>query len=174
MVSPEPDLVPQGEGGTSVFWRDQLHQAAHTRARIGPLALATCPRLVTACSSRAAGAAGDDWIAIGDAAAAFDPLSSQGVAWALESGLMAAPRSTAIFAVSGRRSIVMLATLRRNSLATSQCAPSTMPASAVGPIPGSGGGGGTPRCRRGGRSLAEPAQREMPRYQATVPSSVHE
>ena len=46
--------------------------------------------MVTACSSRAAIVAGDDWIAVGDAAAAFDPLSSQGVAWALESGLMAA------------------------------------------------------------------------------------
>lgn len=33
--------------------------------------------------------AGDDWLAVGDAAAGFDPLSSQGIAKALRSGIYA-------------------------------------------------------------------------------------
>ena len=86
----DADLLPAGPTARAAFWRDQLRQSAHTRARIGRDAFAASPRVVAASSSRAPVVAGDDWIAVGDAAAAFDPLSSQGVAWALESGLMAA------------------------------------------------------------------------------------
>ena len=72
------------------FWRNQLKQADHTRARIGKHESAVTLRIVSACSTRSVPIAGDTWLVVGDAAAAFDPLSSQGVAWALESGLMAA------------------------------------------------------------------------------------
>jgi flavin-dependent dehydrogenase len=84
------DLLPTGQAARLAFWRNQLRQADHTWSRIGSIASVVTLRAVSACSSRSASIAGDNWVAVGDAAAAFDPLSSQGVAWALESGLMAA------------------------------------------------------------------------------------
>ncbi len=86
----DADFLPTGPAGCAAFWRDQMQQSRYTRARIGRGALAASPRVVAACSSRSPIVAADDWITVGDAAAAFDPLSSQGVSWALESGLMAA------------------------------------------------------------------------------------
>jgi flavin-dependent dehydrogenase len=86
----DADLLPQRTAATASFWRDQLRQSVHTRARLGQGDSIAGVRLVAACSSCACVAASRDWLAVGDAAAAFDPLSSQGLAWALESGLMAA------------------------------------------------------------------------------------
>jgi 2-polyprenyl-6-methoxyphenol hydroxylase-like FAD-dependent oxidoreductase len=86
----DADLLPAGQAARAVFWQDQLRLTAHTRDRVGPNTTAISPQIVTACSSRSPIAARDDWIAVGDAALAFDPLSSQGIAWALESALMAA------------------------------------------------------------------------------------
>jgi flavin-dependent dehydrogenase len=48
------------------------------------------PRMVSAGSSRLNRVVGDRWLAAGDAAAAFDPLSSQGIMTALDSGSQAA------------------------------------------------------------------------------------
>jgi flavin-dependent dehydrogenase len=84
------DLLPAGQAARMAFWQDQLRRADHTRARIGEHGSTVTLRIVSACSSRSGPVAGDTWLVVGDAAAAFDPLSSQGVAWALESGLMAA------------------------------------------------------------------------------------
>ena len=47
------------------------------------------PRLVAANSSRLDRISGSGWVAVGDAAMAFDPLSSQGLKHALESGIRA-------------------------------------------------------------------------------------
>ena len=111
----DADLLPTGPDECAAFWRDQLQQSTHTRSRIGRSALGASPRVVAACSSRSPIVTADGWVAVGDAAAAFDPLSSLGVAWALESGLMAAA------AIDGRlrgrpdgiRSGVMCATSSR-------------------------------------------------------------
>jgi flavin-dependent dehydrogenase len=86
----DADLLPAGQSARAGFWRDKLDQTRHTRARIGVSALGNGPRVVLASSSRSPIVAADGWVAVGDAAASFDPLSSQGVTWALESGLMAA------------------------------------------------------------------------------------
>ncbi|WP_369688936.1 tryptophan 7-halogenase [Streptomyces sp. Wb2n-11] len=51
---------------------------------------AGAPRRAPAHSARLDRAWGDGWIAAGDAAAAFDPLSSQGILTALTTGLAAA------------------------------------------------------------------------------------
>jgi flavin-dependent dehydrogenase len=48
------------------------------------------PRALVAGSSRLTAASGDGWLAVGDAAAAYDPLSSQGITCALATGLWAA------------------------------------------------------------------------------------
>ena len=52
--------------------------------------LAGPPRAVVAASSRLRTASGPGWLAVGDAAAAYDPLSSQGITCALATGLWAA------------------------------------------------------------------------------------
>lgn len=62
------------------------------------------PVLVPAGSSRLCPAAGDEWIAAGDAALAIDPLSSQGILNALELGINAA--SAIAQALSGDRSLI--------------------------------------------------------------------
>ena len=86
----DADLVPTGPAACAAFWQDQLQQSTYTRARIGRSALLASLRVVAACSSRSPIVTADGWVTVGDAAAAFDPLSSQGVTCALESGLMAA------------------------------------------------------------------------------------
>jgi flavin-dependent dehydrogenase len=86
----DADLLPPGTAARAGFWRDQLRQSSRTQIRIGHNAPAIGPRVVSACSSRSQALAGDGWLAVGDAATALDPLSSQGALWALESGLAAA------------------------------------------------------------------------------------
>jgi flavin-dependent dehydrogenase len=60
---------------------------------IGAMLRGVCPRgpvvVRPAQSGHLAPVAGDDWLAVGDAAAGFDPLSSQGIAKALRSGIFA-------------------------------------------------------------------------------------
>ena len=83
------DLIERGLlRADPAAWRDRLGRAPATRERIegrgyapaGPL------RALPAESSRLDAIAGDGWIALGDAAAAYDPLSSHGVASAMGSG----------------------------------------------------------------------------------------
>ena len=59
------------------------------------------PRVMAAYSSALVAAAGDDWLAAGDAASCFDPLSSQGLFHALYTGLASA--EAADRALSGDR-----------------------------------------------------------------------
>lgn len=54
-------------------------------------------------SSRLDRAAGEDWLAVGDAASAWDPLSSQGVYRALVTGLEASCTSTTCCGAISRR-----------------------------------------------------------------------
>ena len=64
----------------------------HTRARIEHNAyrFTAPPRIVYAGSARLDRFAGNGWMAIGDAAASLDPLSSHGIAAALHGGMLAA------------------------------------------------------------------------------------
>ncbi len=122
----DADLIPRGRAARCLFWRQWLQQAPHTRARLGPMPSDTALRIVSAASARLQNVTGPGWLAVGDAALAFDPLSSQGVTWALESGLAAAhaldrvlsrgirvrPRSTPIG--SGSTSLLYLQAPRRD------------------------------------------------------------
>jgi flavin-dependent dehydrogenase len=71
-------------------WARHLASAPHTRKRIGaapcdgPVAFRPCG------SQHLESAAGDGWIAAGDAAACFDPLASMGIGHAISSGIHAA------------------------------------------------------------------------------------
>jgi len=84
------DLIPRALGRLEEAWRRALHRSVHARARIsgkvplGPL------RIVAADTYRRTRLAGDGWVAAGDAAFTYDPLSSQGIHKAMASGLAAA------------------------------------------------------------------------------------
>src|SRR5947207_6647929 len=64
--------------------------ALHTRGRFKGCTPVSGPSLYSASSQRLASFASDGWLAVGDAAGAFDPLSSQGIVKALRSGVHAA------------------------------------------------------------------------------------
>ncbi|MDQ3813332.1 MAG: NAD(P)/FAD-dependent oxidoreductase [Armatimonadota bacterium] len=73
-------------------WLERLHQTTHIRERIRRYAyhLSVSPHVISANSSRLTQMTGGRWLAVGDAAAAHDPLSSQGILTALATGLLAA------------------------------------------------------------------------------------
>jgi len=68
-----------------------------TQSRIdeGGYAMTAQPRRVDAGSARLDRACGDGWLAIGDAAMSFDPISSHGLLTALSTGLAAGETSLA-------------------------------------------------------------------------------
>jgi flavin-dependent dehydrogenase len=80
----DPDLAPSPSGRLRRLWPRQLAKTRLTHERVRDPALAA-PAIVAA-SSSCRRAALNRWVAVGDAAAAFDPLSGQGVVRALETG----------------------------------------------------------------------------------------
>jgi flavin-dependent dehydrogenase len=74
-----------------------LDGTVHVRARLAAHGYApdAPPRIVAADTSRLDRPAGDGWIAAGDAAISFDPLSSQGILTAIYTGLRSAQAVTA-------------------------------------------------------------------------------
>ncbi len=92
----DPDLTPPGLSRDIDLWRERIAGSVHIARWIADagFAVEAPPRLVSAGTARLAnaGAAGDEasgWAAAGDAAAAFDPLSSHGLTTALWSGVQA-------------------------------------------------------------------------------------
>jgi flavin-dependent dehydrogenase len=81
------DLSPLGRRS---LWDEQLRESRHTRERLGDVRLTAGPRVVSASSTALSHVAGAGWLAVGDAACTLDPLSSQGIVWALASGIEAA------------------------------------------------------------------------------------
>jgi flavin-dependent dehydrogenase len=73
-------------------WDRFLAAAPLTAARAAgrPAAVPGAVRVVAAPSRRAEPAAGDGWLAAGDAAAAHDPICGLGILWAVDSGIAAA------------------------------------------------------------------------------------
>src|SRR6185295_11868055 len=70
-------------------WWELAALAPHTAGRIAGLMPREEPSLHSASSQRLDVCAGDGWLAVGDAASTFDPLSSQGVMNAVQSGIHA-------------------------------------------------------------------------------------
>jgi len=86
----DPDLAPAAGRCRSAEWERRLAAAPETAARLAGLRPAGPLRTVSAASVRSAPLAGPGWLAVGDAAVAFDPLSGDGVDRALRGGLAAA------------------------------------------------------------------------------------
>jgi flavin-dependent dehydrogenase len=86
----DADLLPKEHGRANKHWQNRLEQAINTRTRLSACVLETGLRFFAANTYRRDRLTGKHWLAVGDAATAFDPLSSQGIYHALESGLRAA------------------------------------------------------------------------------------
>lgn len=86
----DADLLPRSSGDPEGAWTFLLASAPRTAEALAAQAPHSLPKLVAAASWRREEVAGDRWVAVGDAAMAFDPLSGQGIYRALESGMLAA------------------------------------------------------------------------------------
>jgi len=85
----DADLLPRHRGSWAAFRQARLQQATWTRPRLRGFDPSADLQIVAANSSRLNRSSGPDGVAAGDAAAAFDPLSSQGLIHALTSGIRA-------------------------------------------------------------------------------------
>jgi flavin-dependent dehydrogenase len=77
-------LVPRGRGRRLRWWLEAL---AQTRLIRDALQGCRIPETLTVCNARgshASQAGGENWLAIGDARIAPDPLSGQGIHWAID------------------------------------------------------------------------------------------
>ena len=83
------DLIRQFRLHVAECWTDRLMQTLHTRHRLRGATPQKGPMVFTAHSQKLSCTAGTNWAAAGDAAIAFDPLSSQGILKALRSGKLA-------------------------------------------------------------------------------------
>lgn len=86
----DSDLLPAGTTARARYWLAQLDACEATRARIGNLHCAPTLHVAPAGSQSLTVHAGLNWLAVGDASMAFDPLAAAGIAKALEDGLNAA------------------------------------------------------------------------------------
>ncbi len=86
----DADLLPKGHVLLADFWKKCLQKAPHTLSRVQLCSWSSSLVCVGASSYRRNCVADAQWLAIGDAASAFDPLSSQGIYKALQSGIAAA------------------------------------------------------------------------------------
>ena len=82
----DADLI----GNPAAAWATALAEAPETHGRIGALPRDPAPTVVLADTAELDRAWGPGWIAIGDAAASFDPLSGDGVLRAMQDGIGAA------------------------------------------------------------------------------------
>jgi flavin-dependent dehydrogenase len=88
----DSDLVEHKTARQSEAWLSLLKKSSSTfdRVRNGEYIAAGEPYTYPANSERISRLAGERWVAIGDAAAAYDPLSSYGISAAMGSGFYAA------------------------------------------------------------------------------------
>ncbi len=84
------DLLGSAAGDLSERFFGHLGRALRTSVRLRECSLERGPKACAANSSRLNPMCGSNWVAVGDAAMAFDPLASQGVYRALGCGLQAA------------------------------------------------------------------------------------
>ena len=86
----DADLLHAPAGRRSDVWATLLDETHLTRERVGPGRPPCELRVVAASSTIADPIVGERYIAVGDAASTIDPLSSQGILYALLSGVDAA------------------------------------------------------------------------------------
>ena len=91
----EADMVRDDGVLPDQAWRKHLALAPFTAARCAGLVSADPMRVARANSQCLNPPVGDDWLAVGDAAQAYDPLSSAGISKGLSHGVLAADTAVA-------------------------------------------------------------------------------
>lgn len=93
----DPDLMPRGLRSAPALWRELADRTTYISRWIesAGYALTEPPRLATAGTAWLDAASGPGWLAVGDAAAAFDPLSAHGMTTALWTGIHGAAAAAA-------------------------------------------------------------------------------
>jgi flavin-dependent dehydrogenase len=91
----DPELVDASKTGRIHAWDAQLNAARLTAARIAHYGRVDL-HVRTARTQRLDKPVGEGWLAVGDAAMAFDPLSSEGISKGLEWGQKAASTAAAV------------------------------------------------------------------------------
>ena len=86
----DADIYARASRNLRYRLKEQLQKTEHTKARLCGWTPTSVPQVLSANSSRLDKLASTNWLAVGDAAMAFDPLSSQGVYKALETGFRVA------------------------------------------------------------------------------------
>lgn len=86
----DADLLQGSNADRSAFWNEAMAQAPNTRERLGLRTVSGDLQVWPAHSQQLEPSCGNGWVAAGDAAAAFDPLSSMGIGYALTTGIHAA------------------------------------------------------------------------------------
>jgi flavin-dependent dehydrogenase len=86
----DADIIREQRLHETSAWLRLLDQTHATRARIGDAEIIRPPAACPAQSQMLDCPFGDGWIAAGEAAIAFDPLSSMGIGYAITSGIEAA------------------------------------------------------------------------------------
>ena len=96
----DPDLMPRRIGSDLTIWKELAGRTSYISRWIDSAgyALSQPPRLATAGTAWLDDAAGADWLAVGDAAASFDPLSAHGMTTALWTGIEAAQAAARMLA----------------------------------------------------------------------------
>jgi flavin-dependent dehydrogenase len=89
MYFTDADIYAHGLRSTYDYWSAQLGKAIQTSSRVGRSSRPTNLMIASAATSRKREVQGQDWIAVGDAAHSFDPLSSLGIYKALDSAMRA-------------------------------------------------------------------------------------
>ena len=85
----DDDVVKRRGLNSADGWLGLLEQTSHTRGRVRQATPLGAPSAHAAHTQRLERVTGEGWLAVGDAAATFDPLSSQGVLKSLRSGVLA-------------------------------------------------------------------------------------
>ena len=85
----DADIVKRRGLTSAGGWHGLLQQTSHTRERVRRATPLGAPSAHAAHTHRLERVTGDGWLAVGDAATTFDPLSSQGVLKSLRSGVLA-------------------------------------------------------------------------------------
>jgi flavin-dependent dehydrogenase len=86
----DADLLDAPRGHREGLLSQRAGQTRWTQERLRNARPVDRLRIVSASSTMATSVAGDGWVAVGDAASTIDPLSSQGILYAMTSGLAAA------------------------------------------------------------------------------------
>ena len=82
-------LLPRGADALRAYWHQELDATRYTRRRVDAARPLGMIRTTRANSYQMSAISGENWLAVGDAAMAFDPLSSLGLYNALRSAIEA-------------------------------------------------------------------------------------